>query len=452
MTVHPDRIHALNDAAFRAKGPVVYWMSRDQRADDNWALLFAQNIALERREGVCVLFVLADAFLGAALRQYRFMLSGLSETARDLASRNIPFYLVRGEPGVVVPAFVEKLGASCVITDFDPLRIKRRWKEETAEELTVSFLEVDAHNIVPCRAASVKGEYSAGTYRPRLTRRLGGFLVDIPAVVPHPHSAPPAPEVQWDEVLGSLTVSDAGGTVDWIPPGPQAALTRMHRFIDGGLSRYDAERNDPTKHAQSELSPYLHFGQLSAQRLAREVGASSAPRGAKDAFLEELIVRRELSDNFCLWHHDYDSSACFPDWAKKTLKEHGDDHREHVYTYERFRDAETHDPLWNAAQKELVVRGTMPGYLRMYWAKKILEWTESPEAAMEYAVNLNDTYQLDGRDPNGYAGVAWSIGGVHDRAWGEREIFGKVRYMSHAGCRRKFNVDAYIKSVEELSG
>jgi deoxyribodipyrimidine photo-lyase len=426
-------------------------MSRDQRADDNWALLFAQEVALERGEGLCVLFVLADRFLGAALRQYRFMLSGLSETARDLASYNIPFFLLRGEPGINVPAFVEQKRASLLVTDFDPLRIKRKWKDETAKRLAIPFLEVDAHNIVPCRAASFKGEYSAGTFRPRITRRLTEFLVDIPTVIPHPHALPSTPEVRWDEISMSLAVSDAGGAVDWITPGRAAAEARMRRFIDDSLSRYDAERNDPTKHAQSGLSPYLHFGQLSAQRLAREVERSEAPREAKAAFLEELIVRRELSDNFCLWHHDYDMTTCFHDWAKKTLDEHKKDKREYVYTYEQFRDAETHDPLWNAAQKELVIRGTMPGYLRMYWAKKMLEWTKSPEAAMEHAVGLNDTYQLDGRDPNGYAGIAWSIGGVHDRAWGEREIFGKIRYMSHAGCRRKFDVDAYMESVEAFS-
>jgi deoxyribodipyrimidine photo-lyase len=425
-------------------------MSRDQRAEDNWALLFAQEIALERREAVCVLFILTDAFLGAVLRQYRFMLTGLRETANTLKSHNIPFSLVRGEPGLVVPSFAADVGAGLVVTDFDPLRIKTRWREKAAERLTVPFFEVDAHNIVPCRAVSVKGEYSAGTFRPRITRRLDEFLVDIPPLVPHPHQETPAPAVQWDEVQKSLTVSDAGGVIDWIEPGAGAAKARMRRFIDEGLSRYVDERNDPTRHAQSGLSPSLHFGQLSAQRLAREVQNASAPREAKAAFLEELIVRRELSDNFCLWRHDYDSVVCFPDWAKKTLNEHRDDPREYIYSFTQLRDAETHDPLWNAAQKELVIRGTMPGYLRMYWAKKILEWTEGPEAAMEHVVRLNDTYQLDGRDPNGYAGIAWSIGGVHDRAWGERAIFGKVRYMSYNGCRRKFDVDAYIKSVEDL--
>jgi len=451
MTVHPDRIHPLNDVPHSAHGPVVYWMSRDQRVEDNWALLFAQSVALERGEGVVVLFVLADRFLGAVRRQYRFMLKGLEETAREIISYNIPFYLLRGEPGEVVAKFLSEIDASLLVTDFDPLRIKTTWREETARRITVPVLEVDAHNIVPCRTATIKGEYSAGTFRPRITRRLDEFLVDIPPLVFHPHPSPVAPGVRWDEVEGSLDIPDAGGNSDWITPGPRAAKAAMNRFIEKGLTRYDEERNDPTKEAQSGLSPYLHFGQLSAQRLAREVEASSAPREAKVAFLEELIVRRELSDNFCLWRRDYDMVDCFPNWAKKTLDEHRGDPREYIYSFEEFRDAETHDPLWNAAQRELVVRGTMPGYLRMYWAKKMLEWTEGPEEAMEYSVALNDTYQLDGRDPNGYAGIAWSIGGVHDRAWGEREIFGKIRYMSYAGCRRKFDVDGYIQRVREFN-
>jgi deoxyribodipyrimidine photo-lyase len=450
MTVHPDRIHPLNDIPHSTRGPVVYWMSRDQRAEDNWALLFAQDTALERGEGVVVLFVLADSFLGAARRQYRFMLRGLSETARELGSCNIPFFLLRGEPGEVVAKFVSEIGASLLVTDFDPLRIKMRWRTETAQRLAVPFYDVDAHNIVPCRIASHKGEYSAGTFRPRITRRLDEFLIDIPPLVPHPHPSPVASDVRWDEVERSLGVPDAGGSIDWITPGQNAAKAAMKDFIGKKLFRYDDERNDPTKNAQSGLSPYLHFGQLSAQRLAREVQKSHARHTAKAAFLEQLIVRRELSDNFCLWHDDYDSVDCFHSWAKKTLDEHRGDRREHLYSLRELRDAETHDRLWNAAQGELVIRGTMPGYLRMYWAKKILEWTEDPEEAMEYAISLNDTYQLDGRDPNGYAGIAWSIGGVHDRAWGERAIFGKIRYMSYAGCRRKFDVDGYIAGVNRL--
>ena len=201
---------------------------------------------------------------------------------------------------------------------------------------------------------------------------------------------------------------------------------------------------------QSDLSPYLHFGQIAPQRVAWEIQQSDAPREAKQAFLEELIVRRELSDNFCWYNPDYDKFSGFPEWARKTLDQHRLDQRDFLYSLEEFEPGRTHDALWNAAQLEMVSRGKMHGYMRMYWAKKILEWTNSPEEALEIAIYLNDRYELDGRDPNGYVGVAWSIGGVHDRAWAERPVFGKIRYMSLAGCKRKFKVDEYIAKVGEL--
>ncbi len=170
----------------------------------------------------------------------------------------------------------------------------------------------------------------------------------------------------------------------------------------------------------------------------------------KDAFLEELIIRRELSDNFCFYNPRYDSFDGFPEWARKTLNEHRKDRRPYLYSLEQFETAQTHDKLWNAAQTEMVKRGKMHGYMRMYWAKKILEWTPSPEVAMEVAIHLNNRYELDGRDPNGYAGIAWSIGGVHDRAWNERNIFGKIRYMSYNGCKSKFNIEGYVEHVKSL--
>jgi deoxyribodipyrimidine photo-lyase len=200
---------------------------------------------------------------------------------------------------------------------------------------------------------------------------------------------------------------------------------------------------------QSNLSPYLHFGQISAQRIALEVHKSDVPYRDREAFLEELIVRRELSDNYCLYNSDYDRVSGFPRWARESLQKHGKDRREYLYSTETFEQALTHDALWNAAQKEMVCRGKMHGYMRMYWAKKILEWSASPEMALETAIYLNDRYELDGRDPNGYAGIAWSIGGVHDRAWNERPVFGKVRYMSYNGCRGKFDINAYIRTIEE---
>jgi len=237
----------------------------------------------------------------------------------------------------------------------------------------------------------------------------------------------------------SLKVDRGVGKVDWIQPGEKAARRALRRF-KAKEDDYAALSNDPNADALSGLSPYLHFGQISAQRVALETGS--------EEFLEELIVRRELSDNFCFYEKDYDSIACFPDWARKTLFEHAGDRREYIYSAEEFESAATHDPLWNAAQKQMTETGKMHSYLRMYWAKKILEWSRSPEEAVETAIYLNDRYELDGRDPNGYAGIAWSIGGVHDRAWGERKVFGKIRYMSYRGSRSKFDVDEFVSRYQ----
>jgi deoxyribodipyrimidine photo-lyase len=230
--------------------------------------------------------------------------------------------------------------------------------------------------------------------------------------------------------------------VEGITPGEKAARKQLTQFVEKRLEGYDTLRNDPNENSQSDLSPYLHFGQVSAQRIALEVLKTPNTKD-REAFLEELIVRRELADNFCLYNPNYDSAEGFPSWAKKTLDTHKDDKREYVYSLKQFEEAKTHDRLWNAAQNEMKKTGKMHGYMRMYWAKKILEWTKNPEQAMKIAIHLNDKYELDGRDSNGYAGIAWSIGGVHDRPWFNRPVYGAIRYMSAGGAKGKFNVEAY---------
>jgi deoxyribodipyrimidine photo-lyase len=232
--------------------------------------------------------------------------------------------------------------------------------------------------------------------------------------------------------------------VDGFTPGPEAAGNALHAWVSGRMRGYDDGRNDPNADRQSNLSPYFHFGQLAPQRAAFAAAKSKNPNEDAEAFLEELVVRRELSDNFCHYNPHYDSLKGVAGWASKTLDEHRDDTRKYVYSYKRFEAANTHSALWNACQMEMVESGKMHGYMRMYWAKKILEWSESPEQALDIAIRLNDRFELDGRDPNGYVGCMWSIGGVHDRAWTERPILGKIRYMNERGCRRKFDVDAYI--------
>lgn len=443
--VDPRRITALNSRP-RGTGPVIYWMSRDQRVKDNWALLFARQLAGEGGAPLLVAFCLTGGFLGAIGRQYRFMLDGLEQVERDLAAKGIGFFLLEGDPVETVPGFARRVKAGAVVCDFDPLRVKMRWKAGVARALDVAFYEVDAHNVVPCRAASSKQEYAAFTIRPRLQRALGEFLEVYPPLMKPGAQAEALVEgrVDWQE-LGQRFAGGEGAGV--FKPGERAAHGALGEFLESRLEKYPELSNDPNAGADSGLSPYLHFGQLSAQRVALEVMSADAPPTSKEAFLEQLIVRRELSDNFCLHNRHYDSVKGFPEWALKTLDAHRGDPREYLYGFRQFEGARTHDELWNAAQTEMVTTGKMHGYMRMYWAKKILEWTRSPEDAMRIALELNDRYELDGRDPNGYVGVAWSLGGVHDRAWRERAVFGTIRYMSLAGCRRKFDVDRYVNRV-----
>jgi deoxyribodipyrimidine photo-lyase len=443
------RIHVINAAKSNNTGPVVYWMSRDQRIHDNWALLFAQKLAIEQKVPLAVIFCLVPQFLHATIRHYGFMIQGLREIEAALFKKNIGFSLLIGSPAREVPGFINKHRAHSLIADFDPLHIKIKWKDEAVHHIAIPFLEVDAHNIVPCRAASLKQEYGAYTLRPKINRLLPEFLDDFPLLKKHPFTlSAPAKRIDWERVLGSLPINRDVGEVSWLKPGENAARNALNSFLNTRLQNYNDQRNDPTLDGQSGLSPYLHFGHLSAQRVALEVKKRAGRTESATALLEELVVRRELSDNFCFYNPNYDRFAGFPEWARKTLNAHRTDRREYIYSLKEFENASTHDDLWNAAQIEMTVKGKMHGYLRMYWAKKILEWTETPENAMEIAIYLNDKYELDGRDPNGYTGIAWSIGGVHDRAWGERPVFGKIRYMSYNGCKSKFNVKAYIEKYK----
>jgi deoxyribodipyrimidine photo-lyase len=446
-TIHqiaPQRVRLVKKGK-DAGGPVIYWMTREQRVADNWALLLAQNIAVEHKRPIIVVFCLVPDYPGANIRHYGFMLQGLQEVEQRLQKLKIPFVLLRGTPPEILPKYLTKTKGSVLVTDFDPLKIKRSWQQDAGAVINCSFYVVDGHNIVPCWHASPKQEYAAYTLRPKIRNLLPEFLTDFPTIRVHP--------VDTSKIKGSLVdwrkqfsyVKDhAVSEVVWLAPGETAALKAAKRFIKNDLQVYGQDHNDPNRNGQSNLSPYLHFGHIAPQRVALLVNEVKVFPEAKDAFLEELIVRRELADNFCYYNEKYDHFEGFPAWARKTLDEHRADKREYLYTKEAFEHGKTHDELWNAAQHQMVRKGKMHGYMRMYWAKKILEWSASPEDALAIAIYLNNRYELDGRDPNGYAGIAWSIGGIHDRAWQERQIFGKVRYMSYAGCARKFDVKKYI--------
>lgn len=354
--------------------PVVYWISRDQRASDNWALIFTQELALQQKVAMVVVFCLVPRFLDAGKSHYHFMLRGLQETEKALQKRNIPFFLLTGSSDREIPRFIKKYRVGTLVTDFNPLRIKQGWNDAVAGNIDIPFYEVDAHNIVPCRIASLKQEYGAYTLRPKIHRLLPEFLDKYPPVRKHPVLWDGQVDtVDWDTCVRSVKATDTGQLFSWIEPGEKAANKALAKFLQNQLQYYDTQRNDPARDAQSHLSPYLHFGQISAQRVVLEILKMTDKGRSGNAFLEELIVRRELSYNFCFYNPQYDNFQGFPAWAKETLNKHRHDERQYTYSPEQFENAGTHDELWNAAQSEMVKRGKMHGYMRMYWAKKILE-------------------------------------------------------------------------------
>ena len=438
------RLNSLEDSI----GPVIYWMSRDQRVRHNWAMLHACDKANGLGCPVEVVFTLAPSFLGAPWRHYDFMFRGLEEVEKSLREIGIPLTVLSGDPASELAAYALKVGAGAVVTDFSPLKLPRAWKKRAAEALHCPLYEVDAHNIVPCWLASTKQEYAARTIRPKLNALAGAFLTPFPDPAPRFQDAVIRhPTIQWESITSIFEANRTIGPVAMKQPGEKAASEKLHRFIDLTLPCYAESRNDPNAGCVSGLSPYLHFGQLSAQHAALMALSSGSGSRNREAFVEELFVRRELAENYCFYNDRYDTFEAVPDWAKASLAAHAADRREYLYTADEFESAATHDPLWNAAQSELVKSGTIHGYMRMYWAKKILEWSASPAAAFDIAVALNDRYALDGRDPNGYTGIAWSIGGLHDRPWFDRPVYGKIRYMNAAGCARKFDVDRYVHST-----
>jgi deoxyribodipyrimidine photo-lyase len=425
-------------------GPVLYVVARDVRVQDNWALLHALNLANSRQVPLLVLFAVAPMFNNGSARHNEWMVQGLQELARSLSTYHIPFFVACGPWVATVTEFVERYTVGEVVLDFNPLQPVRDWREGLAQALAVPVTVVDAHNIVPCAVASPKAEFAAYTLRPKIHRVLGEYLRPFPAMsaptVPYLAAVPP---IDWEFVRAFRNCDYTEPVPMLLQPGEAAAHTQLDYFIDTVLPHYDTKRNDPTVRGTSDLSPYIRFGHISTQRIALSVEASTASRQAKDAFLEELIVRRELAENYCYYTKEYAKVTSVHAWAQTTLAAHAADARSHVYTLAEFRDAKTHDPLWNAAQVQMVQEGKMHGYMRMYWAKKILEWTPDVQTAIDIALELNDHFELDGRNPSGVVGIMWSMCGLHDRAWNERPVFGKIRYMNYAGCKRKFDVKAY---------
>ena len=416
---------------------------------DNPALDVAVSVANELDVPVVTFFAPVPFYPSANLRHFQFLAEGIPDIADALQERGIGFVL-RVHPDHSLLKFCEQVRVALVIGDENPLREPESWRQKAARRLRVPLWTVDADVIVPSKLL-LKEQYAARTIRPRLQAKLQEFLVS-------PQNT--RPKRRWKTLPDVLSLpADYPITQGWpidrsVQPvcdprgGTRKGVALLRRFVQRGLSNYDRARNCPEEDGTSRLSPYLHFGHLGPHTVALAIQNADVPSKQREAFLEQLVVRRELAINFVRFNPNYDSIESVEPWAHRSFALHSGDPRPVVYTERQLENAETHDPLWNAAQQQMVLTGWMHGYMRMYWAKKILEWTPDPASAYRIAVRLNDRYELDGRNPNGYAGIAWAIGGKHDRPWFERPIFGQIRYMSYASTSRKFDSKAYIEQIE----
>ncbi|KAL3285342.1 hypothetical protein HHI36_019450 [Cryptolaemus montrouzieri] len=443
-----DRCRLLSqheDLNENSKG-VIYWMCRESRVQDNWALLYAQKLSLKYKVPLYVCFFLEDyKELYPTTRQLEFLRKGLKLVEKELDALKIPFYLLKKSP-LELTEIIKVNDIGCLVCDFFPLKIVTEWQNKLKENLSedVAFVQVDAHNIVPCWVASDKLERAARTIRPKILKQLPKFLTEFPEVCKQDKKT----ELKIDSSL-LWTKNDKLDLeqleeISWAEPGEEGGFEMLRTFLVDRLKYYGISSNDPSKNHQSLLSPWIHFGQISAQRIALEVSkAKTVWKEQCEKYLEEVIVRKEICDNFCLYNPNYNNLKGADSWAQETLNLHRDDKRDYIYKAEQFAKGLTHDPIWNSAQVQLITEGKLHGYMRMYWCKKILEWTESPEKAIEIGLYLNDTYSIDGSDPNGFVGVMWSTCGIHDQGFKERPVFGKIRFMVDYSLSRKFDIKSY---------
>ncbi len=444
--IHEERVRELNKYKPRNGKYVLYWMQSSQRARYNHALEYSIQKANRIHKPLVVYFGLTDDFPEANERHYYFMLEGLREVKIALADRGIQMLVLRGSPELGAIKLAKD--ASLVVVDRGYMQIERKWRSQVGGSITCPLIQVESNVIVPVEEASPKEEYSAATFRPKITRKLAKYLVPLRKRAPELESLGMSFDFlsldidDTESVLDRLNVDRSVERVVTFRGGADEAERHLQNFLRNGLDHYKELRNDPTRAVLSNMSPFLHFGQISPLHIALEVAATEST--GRETYLEELVVRRELAINFVFYNQNYYSFECLPHWARKTLNEHSKDTRPYVYTLQQLERAETHDNYWNAAQREMKHKGKMHGYMRMYWGKKILEWSRTPQEGFENALYLNNKYELDGRDPNGYAGVAWCFG-KHDRPWKERDVFGTVRYMNEKGLKRKFNAEKYVQ-------
>ncbi len=451
--IHDSRIQFLNDLDLRQGNYVLYWMQQSQRAETNHALEYAVQQANQMHQGVLVVFGLMDDYPEANWRHYTFMLEGLQDTQAALAKRGIKLVVQKGNPADVALAAGQK--ASLIVCDRGYLRHQRQWRKKVARDASCRVVQIESDVVVPLEVVSNKAEYAARTIRPKIHKHLNDYLVEFkPTKIKKSSLQLRVSGIDLkpiDAILKKMSLDRSVVPVSHLFKGGFAQACKIFTdFLDHRFKNYVANRNQPQTDDVSHMSKYLHFGQISPLYLALQILKTEKRfKEARETYLEELIVRRELAMNFVFYTPKYDSYRCLPNWAQKTLSAHKKDKREQTYTRRQLESARTHDEYWNAAMREMKSTGFMHNYMRMYWGKKILEWSQSPEQAFKTTLAINNKYFLDGRDANSFTGVAW-VFGVHDRAWFERPIFGKIRYMAASGLERKCDIQAYVKKVDAL--
>lgn len=456
--VEPERVRDLNKASENPKGKyVLYWVQAAVRWNYNHALQVAKQKADDLGVPVVCCFGVTS-YPEANLRHFRFLMEGLADLQEHLKAEKIRLVVKQMPPVQLVKTLAAE--AALVVTDMGYLRIQRQWRSELAGALKVRLVQVETDAAVPVETASSKREFAARTIRPKIMKLLPKYLHELKPASVKKSSLGLKLKISGDVDLAKKGAIDAflktfkgidrsvAPVTDWFEGGASAAERQLKEFVDNRLPFYGEHRNEPDKKYSSDLSPYYHFGHISPIHAAIAVMASKGPKTGKEGFVEESIVRRELSLNFTHFESKYDDFSCLPPWAKKTLKEHQKDKREKQYTLKQLEKCETDDEVWNASQKEMAVTGKMTNYMRMYWGKKVLEWAPTPEQGFKWLLYLNNKYELDGRDPNSYAGVAWVFGN-HDRPWQKTPVFGMVRYMGQRGMYSKFNMPGYISMVDQ---
>ena len=452
--IEQQRITQLNDKEVACENSyILYWMQGACRINYNHALLYAIEQAHYWKKPLVVYFGITDNYPQASRRHYYFMIQGLIEVYQALKKLNIKMVIAHSD--VPLGAISAAKKAVTVITDFAYVRHERVWREQVASSISVPLTMVESNLVVPIREASHKEEYSAATLRRKIEPMISFWAKKMmPPVYEESFYEDhfPLDDIYNEDINKMVSLLDIDNTISevrGIKGGEKAARKKLDYFISHHLSGYSTKRNDPVLSYSSQLSPYLHYGQISPIEIYQKVNSTEIED--KKDFIEQLIVRRELAFNFVFYNPQYDSFEGLPSWAKQTLLNHSVDARGYTYTFDQLKEGHTHDIFWNAAQRDLVVNGTMHNYMRMYWGKKILEWTGDPKIGYELALSLNNLYQLDGRDPNGYTGVAWCFG-KHDRPWAERPIFGLIRYMNDKGLMRKFDMKRYVEHIEKTCG